>query len=228
MLLRLLLLFLAADAFAATAYDVRRGNTTVSVVAEGGQMRADLQVPEGAPVTHTSVLWRGGAVAIALNARNETWYELAPEPLSLRSRYLGPFPAKGAKKVRWTMSEANGTYTARLTYDVHVREATVRCSADYTIETTDRHPRTLWLGRIFARTGLPEVDAELAAAEAAITRFPTRLTMTATRQYVGGPPMSETLVVETLNVRETTVDPGTFVRPAQYVAQKPVIGAPGR
>jgi hypothetical protein len=66
------------------------------------------------------------------------------------------------------MSEANGTYTARLTYEIvgqlHGSRVKVHHSADCVIETTAQYPRALWLGRIFGDTQVPEADAQLAAA----------------------------------------------------------------
>jgi hypothetical protein len=238
MLARIVALLLAAlPAFAATTYDVtkQRGSRTdsLTVVADGERARADLATREEDAILYTSILWHGGPHAIALNASNATWYAMPAEPLALKSRYLNPLPSPRVKNLRWTMSEANGTYTARLTYDVHGSvggniSMRVRCSADYVVVTTDRHPRVLWLGRIFADTGYPEVDAHLATADASIARFPTRLTLTATRTYDGGPPMQDAVAVEVSNVRETAADPKAFVRPAEYRNQKPVIAAPGR
>lgn len=230
MLPRLLVLFLALPAFAATTYEVARrhegGTGTVTVLADGERARVDFTIDEDNATVYTSVLWFGGEHAIALNARNATWYVMQPDPLALRSRYLKPYEGK-AKNVKWTMSESNGTYTARLTYDVTGGMARVRCSADYVIETTDAHPRALWPGRILASTGFPEVDAQLTAADASIARFPTRMTLTATRKYDGGPAMQDALTIETRNLRETSLDAKTFVRPAEYRKQDPVIAAPG-
>ena len=230
MLARVLVLFLALPTFAATTYEVTRTKeartSTVAVIADGERARVDYAISDEEAIAFTSVLWFGGEHAIALNARNATWYVLEPQPLALESRYLQPYKGE-AKNVRWTMTEANGTYTARLTYDVTGGLARVRCSADYVVETTDTHPRALWLGRIFAKTGFPEVDAQLAAADASIARFPTRMTLTATRKSDGGAAMQDAVAVEVRNLRETALDTKTFVRPADYRQQKPVIAAPG-
>jgi hypothetical protein len=233
----LLVLFLAVQAFAGTAYDVRKhhdGKTeALTVLVEGERHRADLATGEDDAVLFTSVLWTGGENAIALNARNGTWYERTADPLAPRSNYLNPLYQPTVKNLRWTMSEANGTYSARLSYDVHgtvgggVR-IRVRCSAEYVIETSEAHPRALWLGRVFASTHVPEVDAQLAAADPSIARFPTRITLTATRQYDGGPAMHDVVTVEVRDVRAAKVAPQTFVRPADSIHQKPVMAGPGR
>lgn len=232
MLIRLLVLLLALPLSAATAYDVtthREGRTgTATVIADGERARVDFAAHEDNAVALTSVLWFGGPTAVALNARNETWYMMQAEPLGLKSRYLKPLLDPLVKNVRWTMSESGGTYIGRLSYDVHGGPLRVRCSAEYTVETTDAHPRALWPGRILASTGMPEVDAQLLAADATIARFPTKLTLTATRKYDGGAAMQDVLSSEVQNLRETTADRKTFVRPASYRRQDPVIAAPGR
>ena len=230
MLARVLVLLVALPTFAATTYEVTRTHEgpprTLTVVADGERARVDYARNDEEAVAFTSVLWFGGEHSIALNARNATWYVMEPEPLALQSRYLRPYQGK-AKNVRWAMSETNGTYTGRLTYDVTGGLARVRCSAEYAVETTDTQPRALWLGRIFARTGFPEVDGQLAAADASIARFPTRMTLTATRKYDGGAAMQDAMALEVRNLRETELDAKTFVRPADYRQQKPVIAAPG-
>jgi len=103
----------------------------------------------------------------------------------------------------------------------------VHCTADYVVETTEAHPRALWLGRILAQTGFREVDEQLAAEDTKIARFPTRMTLTAVRQYEGGPAMKDIVTVEVRNVREGTLDAKTFVRPAEYREQKPQFAVPG-
>ncbi|HVE71189.1 MAG TPA: hypothetical protein VNI54_07460 [Thermoanaerobaculia bacterium] len=225
----------SVQVFAATAYDVRKHEgpdlDAATVIVEGSQYRADLATRADEAILYTSVLWTGGAKATALNARNATWYELTPEPLAVRSFYLNPLMNGEVKKVRWTMSEKDGTYTARLTYDVVASmggtRVKVSCTADYVVETTDQHPRGLWLGRIFANTRLLEVDAQLAAGDQTITRFPIRIRLTATRRYEGGPPMQDVVVIEVHDVRTVKTDPKMFVRPADYRHQEPVIGVPG-
>lgn len=221
---------------AGTAYEVTKlhdGRTqTMVIVAEGEHRRLDVTAKEDDPVLYTAVLWSGGARAIALNDENDTWYELKAEPLALRSTYLSPGYRAEAKNVRWTMTETNGTWVAHLAYDViesfpggtRVR---IRCKGEFVVETTAAHPRTLWLGRIFADTRFPEVNAQLAAADSAVDRFPTKLTLTATRQYDGGPATKDVVVIECRGVREMQVDRASFTRPAEYRNQEPVLAAPG-
>ena len=231
----LIAVLFSVQVFAATAYDVRKhaglGVSAFTVTVDGSQYRADFPTRDDDAVRYTSVLWNGGAKATALNARNGTWYELPPDPMAAGSVYLNPLMNGEAKKVRWTMSESGGTYTARLTYNVVASmsgtRVKVKCTAEYVVETTDQHPRALWLGRIFANTKLPDVDAQLAAGDQAITRFPTRIRFTATRQYEGGPPMKDVVVIEVRDVRSVKTDAETFTRPADYRHQEPVIGVPG-
>ena len=236
MLARALVLLLALPAFAATTYEIRKQASVTdafTAFADGERIRVDQAVRDDDAILYTSLLWTGGAKAIALNARNATWYELAPQPLALKSHYLSPYGGKDVtvKNLQWTMSEANGTYTARLTYEVVGRlggeRVKVHHRADYVIETTDQYPRALWLGRIFGDTKVPEVDTQLAAADPAITRFPTRMTLTATRRYEGGAAMTDVMTIETRDLRETKGDDSKFVRPADYRQQEPQIAVPG-
>ncbi|HEX6086622.1 MAG TPA: hypothetical protein VF266_18980 [Thermoanaerobaculia bacterium] len=235
MLARALLLLIALPAFAATTYEIRKQTSVTdafTVFADGGRIRVDQAVRDDDAILYTSLLWTGGPKAIALNARNATWYELSPQPLALKSHYLSPYGGEGTvKNLKWTMSETNGTYTARLTYEIigrlHGERVKVHHGADYVIETTDQYPRALWLGRIFGDTKVPEVDAQLAAADPTITRFPTRMTLTATRRYEGGAAMTDVVTIETRDLRETKADASKFVRPAEYRQQEPQIAVPG-
>ena len=230
-----LLALLPLNLSAGMAYDVRKSHDsrteTMTVIAEGDQHRLDVSANESGPVLYTAVLWSGGPLAIALNDENATWYALPADPLALRSQYLSPGYKAETKNVRWTMTENGGTWTAQLAYDVieshQGTRVRIRCRADYVVETTEAHPRSLWLGRVFADTRFPDVNAVLAAADPAIQRFPTKLSLTATRQYDEGPAMKHVVVIESGNVREMKLDPASFRRPADYRNQEPVIGVPG-
>jgi hypothetical protein len=225
-----LLLAIHSPAFAAIAYDV---NDNATVIVDGDRIRADLRHDPEVPREHDAILWTGGAPATALNIQNSTWYELETvAPFAPKTHYLTPAAQGQVKRVNWSMNENGGKTSARLTYNVRDsrnRKINVSCVATFEIETTDALPRKAWLGRIFPTTGYPEVDAKLDAADAAITAFPTRITMTVVRQYNGGgAPYEETKTIVVSEPRQVTVSAAIFKPPLHYRHQRPVVSTPVR
>ncbi len=231
----------AATAAAATSYQVRQSRgAQFAVVAEGEKILATLVENQDDPVViYDRLLGVSGAPIIAINSRNETWYELERQgPFASASRYLQPLTPATTKNLKIRAAEvagADGTrlLTWRIAYDVVGKidgvAIKVKCSGTFEILVAENHPRELWLGRVLPLTGYPEVDEALSAADATVRHFPLRLSLSATREYEGGKPMTESSVVEVFEIVTTATDAGlSFQVPHGYRQQKPVIGAPGR
>ncbi len=234
----------SASAASGTRYTVtivRSGDAeetrTFEVIASGERLRAShLDAPPGEGIA-CDVLLRDGATVTALNTRNRTWYALPDaSPFAVDSSHLSPGFESKAKNVRARLDpprveQGERHYGGVISYEVEIQYSEYRvkvwCVASFRVSTTDAVDRGLWLGNILPRTGFPEVDAQMKAAEAAIEGFPVRLSLNAKRTYEGGEPMVETVRVEVSEIGETAVDATRFVRPADYRNQKPVIAAPG-
>lgn len=227
----------------AVSYDLRATGASqaheFSIVADGEHIRADLSAPAKSVEPLDRIVWTRGSEPIAINSSAQTWFELHhPAPFAPGSRYLAP-PLQNAeaKNVRWVMREspdapAQRRYTGTLSYDIEGvtgdERVKITCGATIDILTTDRVDRRMWLGQILPITRFENVNETLRSAETNIAGFPLRIRMTATRQYAGGAAMTETIDVETRNVRTIAApDASYFQRPAGFRFEEPVYGIPG-
>jgi hypothetical protein len=232
---------------AATAYHVTFTGSGASrpalrVTSDADRRRIDLEKVKDSVITWSSLISSdGGHTFVALNAENQTWFPLkAAAPLSPSSALLAGLPTDRISDVRWDLQEepatdetgANRKYVGRLSYRRHFDTSgvavAVRCSAVLLTWTTDRTDQTLWVGALPFASGVADVEAELAKKAAAIKGFPIKITLSATRQYEGGPPMTELVTASVTNIHEVTVPAADFRRPTGYREQEPVIGGAGR
>ncbi|HEX7828797.1 MAG TPA: hypothetical protein VF787_04045 [Thermoanaerobaculia bacterium] len=182
-----------------------------------------------------------GGSPIALNSELQTWFALDDHAtLGMESRYLSGLPNAKPRKLEWHLSDAvitpDGTrsYTGTLHYTMRASSGRgsrdsiiIDYDAKIAIETDAKIDRSAWIGRILPTTTIDEIDAQLARSDAKIEGLPRKLTMTTTRTYKGGAPMTDTMTVIVSDIHETTVDPAIFTRPAAYRNQKPILASPG-
>lgn len=209
---------------------------TWRVHAEGRQFRADLQ---GTSIMYDSVLSAGpdSDSVIFLNSAMKTWFDPETSPaFRLQSRFLSPLAKGRATKIRWKLDseklEGGMAYVGDLTYVVTGDVAggyrtNVTVSARIEIETTHQYEAGLWPGSILPVTKHEEVDAQLAAAEAQIEGFPTRLKLTTVRTYEGGAPYTDVMSVTVSGITSVQTQASRFVRPEGYRYERPVVAAPG-
>jgi hypothetical protein len=241
-----LTLAIAAGAYAASttpALTYRVQRQTLDRTHEYVVFSADKHVRAESPTSlpmFDALLTDGGA-PIALNSEMQTWFALEDHgTLGMESRYLQGAMNAQPRKFEWHLSDAVVTpegirsYTGTLRYTMRTaagrgsRESIiVDVDAKLTIETDAKIDRSAWLGRILPRTTFNEIDAQLAQSDATIQGLPRKLTMTTTRTYKGGKPMTDSMTVIVSDVRKTTVDPAIFTRPASYRNQKPITSFPG-
>jgi hypothetical protein len=239
-----LMLFALASA---TSYRITimpaKGQTVIAhVVAAGTNKRVAVDRPAGQTYTFDVLLLDGSAVT-ALNTSLKTWYA-AEAQLMGGPRFYWPAGAKPeVRDMRIALDEEPDDelqsghkvrkFVARINYVLRGRVDGDRVDASYgttiIIWTTSEIDESLSLPAIPLTTGISEVDAQLAPKLAAVHGFPLKTVISATRVFAGGGiPQMQVLTVTTGDFSTTTADAALFQRPADYVNQKPLIGAPGR
>jgi hypothetical protein len=212
------------------------------VIAESRNRRIEMEKVKDSTITWDSLLSPDeGRSFVALNSENQTWFTFeSVAPLAPSSHLFMHLPGDRIKDIHWSIHEESvagepeatrkyvGRLSYRLSYDVAGSTINVSCSAVVLIWTTDRLEQRLWVGSVPFATGYAGVDAELAGAAAGITGFPVKTTLSVTRQYEGGPPMTQVITSLVSDIHDTSVTGLVFQRPADYREQKPLIGAPGK
>ena len=211
---------------------------TFNVVASEDRLRVSpVNLPPGEAILY-DVLLRTPAGVTALNSRNGTWYP-APgsSPFALYSGCTYPYPDGKIRNLSVRIAPGPAaagerTYSGEIGYDF-VRPSgaytvKIACRGKFTVTTTDRIDRKYWLGRILSQNRHAEVDAAIRAAEAQIEGFPVSMSVSTTRTYEGGAPMTRAIDVTASEIREAEVDESQFKRPPEYRLQEPVFAFPGQ
>jgi hypothetical protein len=224
-----------------TKYRSERRVVVQRIIVDGDNRRLTVEHPEE-PFTYDVLLSTdGGRTVTALNTALHTWFE-APKPWATATGLPPLIPAE-IKNAKTTVTEEPSTETIA---GFPVRKFVIRAGytsrEDYSGNKVNRiHTMTalLWttekLDRSLAfpipefTTRVESLDAELRQKSAAIPGFPLRCVTSLSHAYEGGEPSVE---MRTSEVDEIgTVPPpsaSVFVKPAGYVHQEPVIGAPGK
>lgn len=236
---------MAASDLAYTVKIIRSGRDaemkTFTVVRSGDRAHASLiDGPEGEGIAYDRLLLLDPAHLIAINSRNRTWYELETQgPFALQSRYLAPALKPRVKNVRVRLDPPSPSTTdphhqyhaGEISYDLYEgmggHPVKISCVARFQVTTSDVPDRSTWIGRMLPETGYGPVDAEMRSVESQIGGFPIRLSLDAERRYEGGPAMHDVMRVDVTDLHETQAADADFVRPSDYLQQKPVILAPG-
>lgn len=241
--------FAALPLAAATRYTIdvestgdplRQPHQRSTVLVDGPRRRIDIEQKEP-PFTHDAAISDdGGKTFIGLNTQLKTWFRAPVHGFGLRIFAAMPRSDRTVRDVKVTSSdepsEDVGGYTARryvvtMSYAVREGSGAMRVDINYgataIIWTTDIVDPALGIRTGFA-TGVPEVDAQLEPAFARIKGFPLKSTISATRMYVGGRPQTFTITTTVSDIRTVAAPPHAFERPADYINQEPLIGAPGK
>jgi hypothetical protein len=223
-----------------TKYRSERRVVVQRIIVDGDNRRLTVEHPEE-PFTYDVLLSTdGGRTVTALNTALHTWYE-APKPWA--STFLPVSIPTEIKNAKATVTEEPSTETIA---GFPVRKFVIR--AGYTsredfsgtkvnrihtmttlLWTTDKLDRSLAFPILEITTRVESLDAELRQKSAAIPGFPLRCVTSLSHAYEGGEPSVEMRTSEVEEIRTVAPPPATlFVRPAGYVHQEPVIGAPGK
>jgi hypothetical protein len=239
----LLLLTLAnATSYRITISPAKGTPVVAHVVAAGANKRVAVDRPAGEPYAFDVLLLDGNATT-ALNTSLKTWYEGEPQLMPRPRLYkplLGLKPE--VRDVKVTLDEEPNDellaghkvrkFVARSSYVLRGRINGDRVDASYgttiVIWTTSEIDETLSMPSMPLTTGIGEVDAQLAPKLAAVHGFPLKTVISATRVFAGGLPQTEVLTMTVDGFATVTADAALFQRPAEYVNQKPLIGAPAR
>lgn len=245
--MRLLLLAIAGvfalPLTAATRYAVTIGSTTATVLVDGPRRRIDF-VRKETPFMYDVLLSDdGGATHTALNTQMKTWFAVKTAVLIGRPRIYVPLPYARNRSVRnvvVTPAEepaepidgyAAHKYVVKLSFTIRESIGELvdeKFGATILVWTTDAIDPALAVHAVDLTTGIAEVDALLVPALAKISGFPLKTTYSATRAFTGGPPQTFVITAAVSDIRNVDAPPHAFERPADYVNQPPVIGAPGR
>ncbi len=244
-----LLLILPAALHAATTYRVTittsgRFHSPPAVrriIADGPNRRLTVEKQEE-PFTFDVLLSTdGGRTVTALNTGLRTWYEFVPLPATDTGE--PPWIPTEVRDTKLTLAEEasaetiegfpmrkfviHASYTSREDHGgtkvnrVHVMTAL--------LWTTDKLDRSFAFPLPEVLIGVRSIDAALREKTASIPGFPLRQVTTISRSYEGGAPAIELTTIDAGDVH-TMASPAAsaFVKPAGYVHQEPVIGAPGK
>jgi len=253
--MRLFLLAVAAAVAlplgAATSYSVdvdRTGDPLhaphlhATVLADGAHRRIDIERKE-TPFTHDVLLSDdGGATFIALNTPLKTWYRAGAASLIGRPNIFGGLPnrKRAVRDVKVTVSDepseavggfAAHRYVLKTSYAVREGSGAARLDMQFDetaiVTSTDAIDAALAVRLVDLTTAEPEVDAQVVPALAKIAGFPLKTVLTATRVYVGGRPQTLTYSVTVSDIRTVAAPRHAFERPADFIYQEPILGAPG-
>ena len=210
-----------------------------TVLVDGLRSRAEIEQPEPPFTNDVAISEDGAKTVIALNTQLKTWFRAPGGGLAAVSLFAAmPRSDRAIRDVKVTSSEEPSEdvggyparkYVVRMSYGVREGGGAMRVDISYgatmIVFTTD----ALDLHRAVGfKTGVPEVDAQLEPAFAKIKGFPLKSTISATRMYAGGRPQVNTVTATVSDIRTVDAPPHAFERPADYVYQEPIIGAPGR
>ncbi|HKO56568.1 MAG TPA: hypothetical protein VJ276_11875 [Thermoanaerobaculia bacterium] len=223
--------------WAATRQSVDRSRVTV----DGKKIRIDFEPDGDATITGNALISTdGGKSYIGINSRLKTWW-----PANMQEPWAQPFtprPDRGghgerARKVQWTWREEPEGEAGKHNYSGDLSFVALQDVMDgQTVDSrntakveiaTDEGIDATWLGFLPFITGIDDINSRLAASGGAIKGFPTRITLTSTRQYNHGPLLTAKHAMTVSDVKTlTSVDPHLFERPKDYREQAPVMAAP--
>ncbi len=241
---RTLLVFIAliaAQAHAATAYRVRFVSSSpqmqlagARVTVDGQKLRIDIdRVPDAVRLYDYALSGDGGKTLVAVNDELQTWFPLDHSPLVVQSHsFAGMSMAPAPKKIQWSVKHGAASSAGQLSYALEddlagtVVRSNVRATAE--VWPMEAKPAMKWPAAVPFVTRIAAVDEQIARSPELLAGLPAKIAVTITRQYEGGPPMSETTTMTIDDVQELpSVDAKQFVRPAGYREQPPVVGVPG-
>jgi hypothetical protein len=244
----ILVLFAASAAHAATAYRVtiirkdgfKRPPLVAQVIADGENRRLTYENQEEPFAEDVMLSTDGGKTVTALNTSLRTWFAMADQPANTGG--LPPWMHAEIKDIKVSVSEepseAIGGYPVRK-FVIHAGYTT---REDYSgtkvnrvhamtelIWTTDKLDGSLSFPIPRVIFSLGAIDAVLRQKTASITGFLLRDVKTISRAYEGGAPSLEMMTTDVDDIRTVPSPPASqFVKPAGYVNQAPIIGAPGK
>jgi hypothetical protein len=239
----LLLLTLAkATSYRITITPAKGAPVVAHVVATGANKRVAVDRAQDEPFDF-NVLLLDGSATTALNTSLKTWYEGEPQLMPRPRLYkplLGLKPE--VRDVKVTLDEEPDEellaghkvrkFVLRIAFVLRGSINGDRVDASYgtttLIWTTSEIDEALSMPAIPLTTGISEVDAHLAPKLSAIDGFPLKTVISATRAFAGGAPQTEVLTMLADDFSSTVADAALFQRPAEYVNQKPLIGAPAK
>ncbi len=239
----LLLLALAnATSYRITITPAKGTPVVAHVVAAGANKRVTVDRPADEPYAF-DVLLLDGHTTTALNTSLKTWYAEEPQLMGKLGLYRPLLGMKAeVRDVKTSLDEEPDDellsghkvrkFVARINYGLRGMINGERVDASHgttiMIWTTSEIDETLSVTAVPLTTGISEVDALLVPKLAAVRGFPLKTVISATRVFAGGAPQTEVLTVTAGDFSSTSVDAALFQRPADYVNQRPLIGAPGR
>jgi hypothetical protein len=233
---------------AATAYRVtitRKDHfhlpTLVAHVIADGENRRLTYENRPQPFTEDVLLSTdGGKTVTALNTSMQTWFAMHPRQVTETG--LPPLMKAEIRNPKVTMTEEPSEdiagypvrkFVIRAGYTTRENYSGTKVDRIHTmttlIWTTDRLDRSLAFPLPEVTIGARALDAELQQKTALIPGFPLREIRTISRAYEGGAPQVEITTTEVDDIRTVPSPPASqFVKPAGYVNQEPIIGAPGK
>ena len=168
------------------------------VLVDGMHRRVDIDGQSTPFVADVRLSDDGGKTYTELNTPLKTWFR---EPQTRRGVIYFPMPGARRKALR----------------DVHV---------------TSLEESSEPIGGYTARKFVVKVSFTMrqdnAPALANIKGFPLKVVHSATHRFPGGRPQTSTSAVTVSDIETVAAPPHAFERPADYVHQEPIIGAPGR
>jgi hypothetical protein len=239
-----LLLFALANAtsYRITITPAKGAPVVAHVVAAGANKRVAVERAADQPYTF-DVLLLDGSTVTALNTSLKTWYA-AEAQLMDGPRLYKPLMGMKAevRDIKVALDEEPDDellsghkvrkFVARINYVLRGKISGERvdasCGATILIWTTSEIDEALSMPALTLTTGISEVDALLAPKLATVHGFPLKTILSATRVFAGGVPQTEMLAATADEFSATAADAALFQRPADYVNQKPLIGAPAR
>jgi hypothetical protein len=247
--MRLFLLAVAAAVAlplsAATRYTVNMEPNSATVLIDGPRRRIEF-LHRPMPFEYDVLLSDdAGKTFIALNTPLKTWFRLGENvpsnaiPVLYGSAIMHKYSVRDVKVMPSDEpAEAiDGVATHkfvvktsfRLREDYSGTPVDSQISSTLLVWTTDAvDPALAWKTPALAKTDVPDVDAQLAPVLEKIAGFPLKIVFTATRAYQQSRPQTHTMTITVSDIRTVDAPPHAFERPADYVHQAPIIGAPGR
>jgi hypothetical protein len=214
------------------------------VIVDGEKRRLSVENPEAPFVYDVLLSADGGKTVIALNTPLRTWFdETADAATHERPTGLAPWVKTVIKDVKTNVTEEPSNeiiagfpvrkFVIRASYTTQEDFGGTKVNRVSSITTilrsTDKLDRSLAFHMPPLDTGVESLDALLRQKSQSEFGFPLRRVTTVSRAYEGGPPVIEVTTIEIDDLHAVPSPPAdTFVRPATYANQAPVIGSPGK
>lgn len=218
-----------------------------TVLADAAHRRIDVERKE-TPFTYDVLLSDdGGATWTALNTPLRTWFPLSAAALTGRAHVFNQWPLIGKnaqlefRDIQVKTSDepaepllgyAVQKHVIRTTFGMRQGRGAALLDVDFgstaIVTTTDDIDPKLAVRAVTLITGIAPVDAKMEPAITAIKGFPLKASLSATRMFAGGRPQINTVTASVSDIRAVPAPAHAFERPAGYVRQEPIIGAPSK